>query len=289
MKTDHWLLLLLAALWGGSFLFMRVAVPSLGPFPLIELRLALAALVLLPILCWQGGLALWRAHWWQIAVSGVFLSALPFCLIAWATLTLPAGVASVLNATTPLMTALWAMPLAGERLTAQRSGGLLLGLAGVTVLMLGRGAGFDAGTLLPVLAMLAATACYGWSGHMTKRWLHGVPPLVITAGMLSSGSLLLLPLAWWQWPAGEIAANVWGAVLALALASTAFAYLIFYRLIARLGATRASGVTYLVPVFGVLWGALLLGEAINAGMLLGAALILAGVVLLGWQPGKPRP
>ena len=94
------------------------------------------------------------------------------------------------------------MPLAGEQLTAQRSGGLLLGLAGVTVLMLGRGAGFDSGTLLPVVAMLAATACYGWSGHMTKRWLHGVPPLVITAGMLCSGSLLLLPLAWWQWPAG---------------------------------------------------------------------------------------
>lgn len=288
MKTDYWLLLLLAALWGGSFLFMRVAVPVLGPLPLIELRLALAALLLLPVLCWQGGLAQWRAHWWQITVSGIFLSALPFCLIAWATLTLPAGVASVLNATTPLMTALWALPLAGERLTLSRSGGLLLGLAGVVVLMLGRGAGFSADALLPLAAMLGATCCYGWSGHMTRRWLQGVPPLVITTGMLASGSLLLLPLAWWQWPAVSVGAGVWGAVIALALASTALAYLIFYRLIARLGATRASGVTYLVPVFGVLWGALLLGEAINAGMLLGAVLILAGVVLLSWQPGRSR-
>ncbi|SCK11368.1 DMT family transporter [Vogesella sp. LIG4] len=289
MKKDYWLLLLLAALWGGSFLFMRVAVPSLGPLPLIELRLSLAALTLLPVLCWQGGLALWRQHWLRIAISGgIFLSALPFCLIAWASLSLPAGVASVLNATTPLMTALWALPLAGEKLTAQRSSGLLLGLAGVVVLMLGRGAGFTAGSLLPVLAMLAATCCYGWAGHMTRRWLQGVPPLVISTGMLSSGALLLLPLAWWQWPAVTVPPKVWGSVLALALASTALAYLIFYRLIARLGATQASGVTYLVPVFGVLWGALLLGETINSSMLLGAALILAGVVLLSWQPGRAR-
>jgi len=111
-----------------------------------------------------------------------------------------------------------------------------------------------------------------------NRWLAGGIVVALAAAV-----------AWWQWPAGDRPANVWGAVLALALASTAFAYLIFYRLIARLGATRASGVTYLVPVFGVVGGALLLGEAINAGMLLGAALIAPRVVLLGWQPGKPRP
>ena len=280
-----WLwLLLLAAMWGASFLFMRVAVPALGPFPLIALRLGVATLALLPLLAWQpGGFALWRQHWRAIAVVGVFLSALPFCLIAWATLTLPAGVASVLNATTPLMTALWAMPLAGEAMTRQRAAGLALGLAGVLVLTLGRGAAFGLDSALPVLAMLAATACYGWSGHMAKRWLPGLPPLVTATGSLASGAILLLPLALWSWPQQMPTATVWGAVLLLALACTAFAYVIFYRLIEKLGATRASSVTYLVPVFGVLWGALWLGEVVSAAMLAGGVLILAGVLLLGWQ------
>jgi len=278
-------LVLLAALWGGSFLFMRVAVPELGPFALIALRLVLASLVLLPVLLWHGGLPLWRQHWLRIAVVGVFLSALPFCLIAWASLSLPAGVASVLNATTPLMTALWAMPLAGERMSLPRAAGLSLGLAGVLVLMLGRGAAFDVQSLLPVLAMLGATACYGWSGHMAKRWLPGLPSLVTATGSLFSGAVLVTPLALLNLPAHAPSSTVWGAVLLLAVASTSLAYLIFYWLIDSLGATRASSVTYLVPVFGVLWGAMLLGEPVGLLMVLGGVLILGGVLLLGWRRG----
>lgn len=283
MNRDMAGLVLLAALWGGSFLFMRVAVPELGAFALIALRLALAALVLLPVLLLRGGLPLWRQHWLRIAVVGVFLSALPFCLIAWASLSLPAGVASVLNATTPLMTALWAMPLAGERMTLPRASGLLLGLAGVLVLMLGRGATFDVHALLPVLAMLGATACYGWSGHMARRWLPGLPPLVTATGSLFSGAVLVTPLALLNLPAQPPSPMVWGAVLLLALGCTSLAYLIFYRLIDRLGATRASSVTYLVPVFGVLWGAIFLHEQVGLLMLLGGLLILGGVLLLGWR------
>lgn len=283
MNRDMAELVLLAALWGGSFLFMRVAVPELGAFALIALRLALAALVLLPVLLLRGGLPLWRQHWLRIAVVGVFLSALPFCLIAWASLSLPAGVASVLNATTPLMTALWAMPLAGERMTLPRASGLLLGLAGVLVLMLGRGATFDVHALLPVLAMLGATACYGWSGHMARRWLPGLPPLVTATGSLFSGAVLVTPLALLNLPAQPPSPMVWGAVLLLALGCTSLAYLIFYRLIDRLGATRASSVTYLVPVFGVLWGAIFLHEQVGLLMLLGGLLILGGVLLLGWR------
>lgn len=283
MNRDMAGLVLLAALWGGSFLFMRVAVPELGAFALIALRLALAALVLLPVLLLRGGLPLWRQHWLRIAVVGVFLSALPFCLIAWASLSLPAGVASVLNATTPLMTALWAMPLAGERMTLPRASGLLLGLAGVLVLMLGRGATFDVHALLPVLAMLGATACYGWSGHMARRWLPGLPPLVTATGSLFSGAVLVTPLALLNLPAQPPSPMVWGAVLLLALGCTSLAYLIFYRLIDRLGATRASSVTYLVPVFGVLWGAIFLHEQVGLLMLLGGLLILSGVLLLGWR------
>ncbi len=283
MNRDMAGLVVLAALWGGSFLFMRVAVPELGAFALIALRLALAALVLLPVLLLRGGLSLWRQHWLRIAVVGVFLSALPFCLIAWASLSLPAGVASVLNATTPLMTALWAMPLAGERMSVPRAAGLSLGLAGVLVLMLGRGAAFDVQSLLPVLAMLGATACYGWSGPMARRWLPGLPPLVTATGSLFSGAVLVTPLALLNLPAQPPSPLVWGAVLALALGCTALAYLIFYRLIDRLGATRASSVTYLVPVFGVLWGATFLHEPVGLLMLLGGLLILGGVLLLGWR------
>lgn len=283
MRREMAGLIVLAALWGASFLFMRVAVPALGPFVLIALRLGLASLVLLPILLLRGGLPLWRQHWQRIAVVGVFLSALPFCLIAWASLSLPAGVASVLNATTPLMTALWAMPLAGERMSVSRAAGLLLGLAGVLALMLGRGAAFDVQTLLPVLAMLGATACYGWSGHMAKRWLPGLPALVTATGSLFSGAVLVTPLALLTLPAQSPSATVWAAVVMLALGSTALAYLIFYWLIDKLGATRASSVTYLVPVFGVLWGSLLLAEPVGVLMLLGAVLILCGVLLLGWR------
>ncbi len=285
MNQDRILLVALAALWGGSFLFMRVAAPALGPFPLIALRLGLASLVLVPVLALRGGMKLWFDNWLRIAIVGVFLSALPFCLIAWATLSLSAGVASVLNATTPLMTALWAVPLAGERLSAQRVAGLGLGLAGVAVLMLGRGAAFSAASWWPVLAMLGATACYGWSGHMARRWLPGLPSLVTATGSLFSGAVLVLPLALLSWPKAPAPAAVWWSVVLLALGSTAVAYLIFYRLIDRLGATRASAVTYLVPVFGVMWGAMWLAEPLTPTMLAGAGLILGGVVLLGWKRG----
>ncbi|WP_236686454.1 DMT family transporter [Chromobacterium subtsugae] len=274
-------LTLLAAIWGASFLFMRIAAPMFGPLALIALRVGLAACALLPLMAWRGQLAVWRAHWPDIALTGIFLTAFPFCLIAWAQLSLPAGMASVLNATTPLMTALWAWPLAGEKLTPPRLAGLALGLAGVLVLLRGRGAGFDAAGPWPVLAMLGATASYGWAGQMVRRRLPGLPPLATAGGGLASGALLMLPLAAWAWPAGPIPARAWLALLALAWLCTALAYLIFYRLIARLGATRASGVTYLVPVFGVLWGVLFLGEALSPAMLLAAALILGGVLLLG--------
>ncbi|WP_436197894.1 DMT family transporter [Chromobacterium subtsugae] len=199
-------LTLLAAIWGASFLFMRIAAPVFGPLALIALRVGLAACALLPLMAWRGQLAVWRAHWPDIALTGIFLTAFPFCLIAWAQLSLPAGMASVLNATTPLMTALWAWPLAGEKLTPPRLAGLALGLAGVLVLLRGRGAGFDAAGPWPVLAMLGATASYGWAGQMVRRRLPGLPPLATAGGGLASGALLMLPLAAWAWPAGPIPA-----------------------------------------------------------------------------------
>lgn len=275
-------LLFLAALWGGSFLFMRIGAPAFGPVPLVGLRLTLAALPLLPILWLRGGLAEWRQHAWPILVAGLFNCTLPFCLIAWAELSMSAGLGSVLNATTPLMATLWAVPLAGERLSAARLAGLALGFVGVYALMQQEHAAATGGAAswLPVAAMLLATASYGRGVHYVKQRLAGVPALTVTAGSLASSGLLLLPLTIWFWPSQPVPALAWSAVGALALLSTTLAFLLFYRLIARVGATQASAVAYLIPLFGVLWGALFLDEAVYAGMLLGAALILAGVGLI---------
>jgi len=283
-RQDLLSLLLLAALWGASFLFMRVAAPLFGPLALIALRVSLAALVLLPLVLWSGEWRYARSHAGPLALMGLLNLALPFLLIAWALLSLPAGVGSVLNATTPLMTALLAWPLAREPLTQRRLVGLLLGLAGVVVLVAGKGGfatGHEAG-LLPVLAMLGATFSYGIAAHLARRLLVGVPPRVSSCGSLVVASLLTLPLALSHWPSAPIPSNGWLAVAGLALGSTAFAYLLYYRLLARLGATRAVTVTYLVPLFGVLWGVLLLSEPLRSSMLAGALLILAGVA---WAQG----
>jgi len=283
-RQDLMSLLLLAALWGASFLFMRVAAPLFGPPALIALRVGLAALVLLPLLLWSGEWRYFRSHAGPLALMGVLNLALPFLLIAWALLSLPAGVGSVLNATTPLMTALLAWPMAHEPLTRRRLVGLLLGLSGVVVLVAGKGgfAGDRSAGPLPVLAMLGATASYGIAAHLARRLLVGVPPRVSTCGSLMVASVLLLPLAASHWPSTPVPSTGWLAVVGLALGSTAFAYLLYYRLLARLGATRAVTVTYLVPLFGVLWGVLLLGETLRPAMLAGALLILAGVA---WTQG----
>lgn len=286
MKQDSLWMVALAALWGASFLFIRMAVPQMGPFPLIFARLGLAALVLLVVLLIsQGrqGLQVWRQHWKAISLVGLFLTAVPFYLISWSTLSLTAGMASVLNATTPLMTILWAIPLAKERLTLQRVVGLGLGLVGVLVLAMGKGASFDWHSAGPLVGMLAATASYGWSSHMAKRWLSGLPPLVISTGSLTAGAIVIAPLAWANWPTQAVSSSAITAVVLLAIACTSAAYLIYYYLINKLGATRANTVTYLIPIFGVVWGALFLGEQLTSTMLLGGVLILAGVILLGWK------
>lgn len=289
MSMRYWPgLLLLAALWGGSFLFMRVGAPAFGPIPLIGLRLLLGALPLLPLLWWRGGFAEWRQYAKPIFVAGLFNSAFPFCLIAWSELVLPAGLASILNATTSLMAALWAVPMAREKLTPVRLGGIALGFIGVVVLTQ-HGVSDANGSInwLPVLAMLLATASYGWVGHYVKKHLVGVQALTVTTGSLASSALVLLPGTYLFWPKESVALNAWISVGALALLSTALAYLIYYRLIAHLGATRAAAVTYLIPLFGVLWGVLFLNEPLEVSMLFGMPLILGGVALIN-KPQQPK-
>ena len=282
-------LTLLAALWGGSFLFMRYAVPDFGVVPLIWLRVALASICLLPLLLMKRQFGALRRQAGALTVMGLFNSGLPFLLIAWATLSITAGLASIMNAMTPVFTALIGALWLGDRLDGRRSLGLLLGLAGVALLAADKADFRPGGSGWAIVAMLLATACYGFAANHTRRYLQGVPALVNATGTQLVSALVLLPPALWSWPERMPGLGPWLAALVLGVACSALAYLLFFRLIARVGASRAVTVTFLVPVFGTLWGALFLGEPVTASMLAGGAVVLLGTGLatgvIGGRPG----
>lgn len=284
MKTqDLAELLLLAALWGASFLFMKMGAFEFGAVALVAVRVALAAAVLLPLAAAQGLLPVLRQHWRVIGFVGVVNSALPFALFAWAVLSITAGSSSVLNATAPLWTAVVAWWWLGERPDRWRALGLALGFAGVLWLAwdkVGAKDGRDALQVgLAVAACLAATLCYGFAIHVTKKRLSGVAPLAVAAGSQTAATIALLLPAALTWPAITPGARAWWAAAALGVLCTALAYLLYFRLIAHLGPTRAITVTYLIPLFGVGWGVLFLGEAVTPGMAGAGLVILAGTAL----------
>ena len=272
-------LLVLAALWGASFLFMRVAAPEFGPVALIALRVGLAALVLVPAMAVRGGAGQLRGRLVPVLVVGVVNSAIPFCLLAYATLWVTAGLASILNATSPLWGALVAHLWLRDRLTKARALGLAVGFSGVIFLFWGRASFKAGGAGLAVVAALGATLSYGVAASYTKRRLAGVNPLAVAAGSQLAAALVLAPGAVLLWPAHPVTARAGAAVVALALACTAVAYVLYFRLIARVGPARAIAVTFLIPPFAMAWGALFLGERITMRMLLGALIVLAGTSL----------
>jgi drug/metabolite transporter (DMT)-like permease len=281
MTPGHLLeLLALGLVWGGSFLFMRVAAPEFGPLPLIALRVLLATALLVPLLARRGALRAWCAHWRPIAVLGLFNSALPFCLFAYAALSLPAGYTSVLNATTALWGAALGWGLFGQPVPWRTAGGLLLGLVGVAMLVWERvGPAGSGASVAGVAAALAAAACYGASAHYARRRLAGVSPMVVAAGSQATAALVLLPPGCWLWPARAPSAAAWAAALGLGAFSTALAYVLYFRFIAAVGAPRAVTVTLLVPASGVLLGAVVLGEALRPRSALGALAVVAGTAL----------
>ena len=276
-------LLLLAALWGASFLFMRISTPEFGPVAMTALRVSGAALCLLPLLLVGGQGSDLRRHWRAIAVVGVVNSALPFVLFGVAALALQGGLSAIFNATAPMWGALIAWGWFGERLTRTRGLGLLLGFGGVLTLA------WDKASLKPgehgvsatlaIAACLAAALCYGFAVHYTRRRLQGVAPMAVAAGSQLAAALLLAAPAWWLWPAAPPGALAWWSMAGLALLCTALAYLLYFRLIAQVGPARAITVTFLVPLFAVLWGALFLAETLTPAMALGCAVILLGTAL----------
>jgi len=277
-------LVTLGALWGAAFLFMRVATPAFGPVPLIAVRVTVAAIVLLPLLARKDGLRQARAAAGPIALVGAIGTAIPFTLFAYAALSLPAGLSSVLNASVPLFGALIGFLWLRHRPGRLRVVGLAIGFAGVLVLAwprLASGSDWRA-----ISAALVAAGLYGLSAHLTQRSLAGVPSAVIAAGSQMAAAILLLPLAALLWPAASPSAIAWTYAVLLGLGCTALAYFMYFKLIARAGPSTAMAVTYLIPVFGVTWGALLLGERLPASALAGALLVLAGVALATWSPAR---
>jgi drug/metabolite transporter (DMT)-like permease len=285
MKLAHLLeLLLLAALWGASFLFIRLGAHEFGPLALAGLRVVGASALLLPVLVWRGEWPALRQHWRRIGLVGLTNSALPFVCYGVAALAITGGLSSVFNATTPLWGALIGWMWLKDRPDLNKGLGLALGFAGVLWLA-GGNASFKPGEhgvspAVAVGACLLATLMYGFSANYTKRYLQGIPSMALAAGSQLSATVLLLPLALWRWPQTPPSAGAWGAGIALALACTGVAYILYFRLIAHVGASHAMSVTFLIPAFAVLWGALFLGEAITPTMVAACGVILVGTGLV---------
>ncbi|MBW8843865.1 MAG: DMT family transporter [Burkholderiales bacterium] len=275
-------LVLLAALWGASFLFMRLGVHEFGPIVLAAVRVGLASVMLIPLLASRGQLADLRTHWKGLLIVGALNSAIPFALFSFAALSITAGLSSIVNATTPLWTAVVAFVWLRQGLTPLRVLGLVIGFAGVAFLAWDKASfkpGADHSGLLAVLACAAATFCYGVAANATRRFLAGVSPLAVATGSQFAAALLLALPAAWLWPAAMPGGGAWGAAFGLAALCTALAYILYFRLMSRVGPTNAVSVTFLIPLFAILWGMLFLDEAITARMVVGGAIVLVGIAL----------
>ena len=269
-------LLFLGAVWGASFLFMRVAAGHFGAFPLVEVRLALGALVLLPFL-WAARARFTVRIWLKLVVIAALNSGLPFVLFAWAAQRAPAGIGAIANATTVMFTALVALIFFGESISPRRTLGLIAGFIGVVVLASGKTGGVRVWPA--ALAGTVGSMMYGCGANLVRRHLSGLPAGALAAATLICSATLIAPLAVATWPSAPIPWTSWASTVLLGVLCTGVAFVFYYRLIHRIGAPRASTVTYLIPLFGVLWAWLALGEPLTGTMAIAGALILGGVAL----------
>jgi drug/metabolite transporter (DMT)-like permease len=276
---DYLLLTGLAAIWGASFLFMRIAAPVLGPVLTTDARVLIAGIVLFAWLRLTRTPGLWREQWRHYFVAGVIMSAFPYLCFAYAAVHIPAGYSAILNSSSPMFGAVFGAIWLGETMTARKTTGLIIGMAGVALISLRGGVRFDDQFLPAVLACLAASASYGLSGVYIKKFVHGPGPVAIATGSQLMAGLVLLGPALLAPVPGALTLPVAGAVVALAVLCTAVALIGYFKLFARVGPTNAITVTFLLPPFGMLWGFLFLGEAITARMIGGCVLVLAGTLM----------
>lgn len=276
---DIFQLLILAILWGSSFLFMRIAAPVIGPVWLIEFRVLLASLILLPMLVRAG---LWyeiRRNWMAMVFVGGLGSAIPYSLMAFSSISLPAGFTSILNATAPLFGTVIAWVWFQEKLSIARIVGFILGFLGVIVLVGMKELAATPACFMAVSAGLLAAFLYAIAAPYIKQRLAGVSALAIATGSQFSAALILLPVMPFTIPNQPPTKIVIVAIVSLALISSVLAHLIYFKLIERIGSTKALTVTYLIPIFAMIWGAIFLRETINLSMILGSSLILIGTAI----------
>ena len=288
--VDLFRLLSLAAIWGASFLFMRIIAPVIGSIPTAFFRVSIAAAGLLVIL------GLMRISWdfkgklKTVMLLGVINSGIPATLYSVAAQVLPAGYSSIFNATTPLMGVLIGGLFFHERLTGAKLGGVFLGLFGVGVLTRAGPVAFDLELLMGAVACLLATTCYGFAGFLARRWLDqagGLDSRLSALGSMLGATLFLLPLFGYsvisQPPASWGGWSVWLSLLGLGLGCTAFAYIIYFRLLSSVGPVKSMTTTFLIPLFGVLWGGLFLDEPLSMAHVYGGMLIALAL----WMVLKP--
>ena len=275
--------ILLAALWGASFLFMRLGTLEFGPLPTAGLRVAIASLALLPVMLSRGLWPQLRQHWKPVMICGLINSAIPFALFSFALLSISTGLSSILNATVPLFGALVAWLWLGDKPGTSRTVGLVVGFIGVALLASGKASfkpdASGAVTAWGILACLLATISYAVAASFTRRYLSGLNSLMVATGSQIGAALGLALPTLLMWPAQAPSLKAWGALLALGTLCTAVAYVLFFRLIERLGPARAITVTFTIPVFAVFYGVTLLGETVTTWMLFCGVIVLCGTAL----------
>lgn len=281
-------LLILAMQWGGSFLLYRIVVPVLGTVVATEARVALAGIALLAWQALAGPRFEWRPHAGPMAVVGLFNSAVPFALFGFAAHVLPTAYLAIVNATSPLFGALVAYAWLGEALSPRRLFGFAVGMAGVGALVGLGPVALDARTLAAIAACLVAAASYGFAGNYTRRLATPVPPTTMATGSQIAAACWMLPLLPLDPLQAMPGATTVVATVILAIACTSLAYLLYFRLIGDLGASRALTVTFLIPLFAVAWGWIVLAEVPTPRMAIGAALVLVATWLCVGRPSGPR-
>lgn len=280
-----WLLdfLMLAAIWGSSFMFTQIATREFGALPTAGLRVIIATGVLVPLLAMRGQLDGIRRYWKLTMTVGLINSAIPFVCFTYALLSITTGLSSIINATVPMFGALVAWVWLKDRPTGSRILGLCVGFLGIAMLAWDKASfrpdanGSSSG--LAVLACLFATLCYGIAASFTKRFMGGLPSMVSATGSQIGATLLLLPFTIWYWPTQPVSLGAWMAVIVTGVVCTGLAYIIYFRLIERAGPARALAVTFGIPVFANLYGVLLLGEQVTLWMVFCALVIVAGTLL----------
>lgn len=273
-------LVLLAAVWGASFLFMRLGAPDFGPVALVQLRLLIAAIFLLPILGMRVGFAELPGNWRPLTMLGFYNSAIPFLLLTYSTLYVTAGFSSVINATAPLWGAIIAWLWLSERLSRAGVVGVVLGFIGVAVLAGDAESLATPGSTLAVFAAVGGAFFYGIGANYAKRYTKHLNSLSVATGSMLYPALIMAPLAVIFWPEIPPSVNAWLAIIAMGIASTGFAYILYFRLIANVGPARAITVAYLIPVFAVIWGALVIDETVTLLMIVGCLIIFVGTALV---------